>query len=161
LLTTCNSGSGGATSTEPTGGFADATLASVIRERAPTDSSPGSGTGKPSSPPSPGDPSAQGGGSNAGAIAGGVVGGLALLVIIAGAAAWFLLRRKRQRRLAPVTVDHKYSSPAAEMDGRYVAELHGNHQPQEAGGQEYYELPPEPFDREQASYRGDVHSREP
>ena len=89
---------GGATLTEPEGGWAYTELKSImaLRNAANNASAPATASSGTSSATSSSDASSSSGGSNTGAIAGGVVGGVVGLALIAGLI-FFFGRRKTSR----------------------------------------------------------------
>ncbi|TKA47003.1 hypothetical protein B0A55_13273 [Friedmanniomyces simplex] len=136
---------GGATQTEPSSGWADPKLASVMKQRAPRATSTSSPTTTPTSTTTPiTTPTPQAPHSNTAAIVGGVVGGLAALAILAGAA-WFLwltLRNRNGRGKEGNGYGHvsAESKSPVEMEGRHLGELHGDHRPLEADTTHVYEM---------------------
>lgn len=137
------SANGGATSTIPQGGFADATLSSILQQRVPraTSTSSSNSTKTPqapattskSSPPQHND---------TGAIAGGVVGGVLGLAIVMGTAWLFWRRRTSGKRDAAAGYDDKQdvATPPAEMEARHLNELHGYDRVPEADDGQVYEI---------------------
>lgn len=138
-----DSSNGGATSTVPSGGFANPTLSKVLQERVPHP------TASTTSLSSAGGTSTETAGSgfssspDVGAIAGGVVGGVVGLLVIVGAA-WFLLRRRRKDKTGSKSSEISYQELKApvptELDAPDKAELHGYDRPYEAGGGQIHEL---------------------
>lgn len=136
------SASGGATSTIPQGGFADATLSSLLQLRVPTatstsTSSSPSATNTSSSQSGNGKTGKQSSSTNTGAIAGGVVGGVVGLALLA-CIAWFLIRRNRQsKHMMPL----QQSSEKQHLPPQPLQEMEGRGRQYEMDGSALHELP--------------------
>lgn len=139
-LTAANSATGGATSTVPSAGFADATQASLIQQRVSTPTN----TLGPS-------PSVNSSGlaqnnkshhSNTGAITGGVVGGVVGLAVILGVA-WFLFRRRlgRASKAEGLVQGGRGPSRVQELDARQLHEAPTHGTISEMSGEGAVELP--------------------
>ncbi|EWC46736.1 hypothetical protein DRE_03981 [Drechslerella stenobrocha 248] len=115
------SAEGGATLTEPPGGFNQAGLATVFAafpNQVRTDA-PGTTTG----PAVTSTSAAPSGSSASGGTIGGVIGGIAVLALI-GVGIWFFMRRRRRQRpidfLAPPPPPPPSGPPASEQDKGYI-----------------------------------------
>ncbi|KAH9826291.1 Host cell factor [Teratosphaeria destructans] len=143
--------SGGATKTQPAAGFADPTLASVMKARAPTAttsslaSSASASSTAASIISSAATPHHT---TNVGAKAGGAVGGVLGLALLSAVIAYLLRRRSRRRQdLQNSSANgklHESAAPRAgdwgELDGMAVSELHPDARPYESDARQFHEL---------------------
>jgi hypothetical protein len=129
-LTVCR-GSGGATMTEPVGGFAHAALSTMFNPPPPTSTSPPNSV--PTIPPRPKK-------GNKAYISGIVIGAVTGIVIMVGLVAWLLCRRRRASHPFEMPGESAQSEDMRlkfrhSLVGMPPAELHEDQRPAELQGE--------------------------